>query len=87
MYNLPFNMNTFNKLWGVVTPSEAKEKIEEQKKEFGIIDPKNLEEQAILLIGEIFMKINKRLYRKTMGKKSNRASFFYNKKTSSKIQL
>ena len=52
IYNLPFNMNTFNKLWGVVTPEEAKAKIEEQKKEFSITEPKNLEEQAISLIGK-----------------------------------
>ena len=48
IYNLPFNMNTFNKMWGVVTPAEAKAKIEEQKREAGITDPKNLEEQAII---------------------------------------
>ena len=41
IYNLPFNMNTFNKLWGVVTPEEAKAKIEEQKIEFSIIEPKS----------------------------------------------
>ena len=51
IYNLPFNMNTFNKMWGVVTPAEAKAKIEEQKKEAGITDPQNLEEQAISLVG------------------------------------
>ena len=51
IYNLPFNMNTFNKMWGVVTPAEAKAKIEEQKREAGITDPKNLEEQAISLGG------------------------------------
>ena len=50
IYNLPFNMNTFNKMWGVVTPAEAKAKIEEQKKEAGITDPQNLEEQAISLV-------------------------------------
>ena len=43
IYNLPFNMNTFNKMWGVVTPAEAEAKIEEQKREAGITDPKNLE--------------------------------------------
>ncbi len=49
-YNLPFNMNTFNKLWGVKTPKEAKEKIEEEKKASNITEPKNLEEQAISLV-------------------------------------
>lgn len=51
LYNMPFNMNTFSKMWGVVTPEEAKSKIAEQIKEAGIIEPKNLEEQAISLVG------------------------------------
>ena len=51
IYNLPFNMNTFNKMWGVVTPAEAKAKIEEQKKEAGITDPQNLEEHEWVLNG------------------------------------
>jgi UDP-galactopyranose mutase len=51
IYNLPFNMNTFNKLWGVITPQEAQNKIEEEKIEAGIQEPKNLEEQAISLVG------------------------------------
>jgi UDP-galactopyranose mutase len=49
IYNLPFNMNTFNKLWGVITPEQATAKIEEQSR--GITEPKNLEEQAISLAG------------------------------------
>ena len=60
IYNLPFNMNTFNKLWGVVTPAEAKTKIDEQIKESGITEPKNLEEQAISLVGkDIYEKLIK----------------------------
>ena len=51
LYSLPFNMYTFNKMWGVVTPEEAEAKIEEQKKEAGIKEPANLEEQAISLVG------------------------------------
>ena len=51
LYNLPFNMNTFHSLWGVITPEQAKSKIEEQRKEKGIVEPKNLEEQAISLVG------------------------------------
>ena len=51
LYNMPFNMNTFNKLWGVVTPEEAQAKIEQEKKEAGITEPKNLEEQAIRSMG------------------------------------
>ena len=60
LYSLPFNMYTFNKMWGVVTPAEAKAKIEEQKKEAGITDPQNLEEQAISLVGtDIYEKLIK----------------------------
>ena len=60
LYNMPFNMNTFNKLWGVVTPEQAKAKIEEEKKEAGIKEPKNLEEQAISLVGRtIYEKLIK----------------------------
>ena len=51
LYSLPFNMYTFNKMWGVVTPEEAAAKIEEQRKAAGITEPKNLEEQAISLVG------------------------------------
>ena len=50
LYNMPFNMNTFNKLWGVKTPKEAKEKIEEERKNAQIGEPKNVEEQAISLV-------------------------------------
>ena len=60
LYSLPFNMYTFNKMWGVVTPEEAAAKIEEQKKEACITEPKNLEEQAISLVGrDIFEKLIK----------------------------
>ena len=48
LYSLPFNMYTFNKMWGVVTPEEAAAKIEEQRKAAGITEPQNLEEQATL---------------------------------------
>ncbi len=51
LYNMPFNMNTFNKMWGVTTPSEAKAKIQQQIEEAGILEPQNLEEQAISLVG------------------------------------
>ena len=70
IYNLPFNMNTFNKLWGIITPEEAKVKIEEQKKEFSITEPKNLEEQAISLIGkDIYEKLIKGYTEKQWGRK------------------
>lgn len=51
LYNLPFNMNTFYQLWGVTTPAEARAIIEKQRKESGIRHPKNLEEQALMLVG------------------------------------
>ncbi|MBO5397960.1 MAG: UDP-galactopyranose mutase [Clostridia bacterium] len=71
LYNLPFNMNTFNKLWGVITPEEAKEKIEEEKKQYGIKEPKNLEEQAISLAGKtIYEKLVKGYTEKQWGKKA-----------------
>ncbi len=58
LYSLPFNMYTFNKMWGVVTPEEAAAKIEEQRRDAGITDPKNLEEQAISLVGtDIYEKL------------------------------
>ena len=69
LYNLPFNMNTFYQMWGVRTPQEAKAKIEEQKQESGIKEPKNLEEQAISLIGnDIYEKLVKGYTQKQWGK-------------------
>lgn len=69
IYNLPFNMNTFSKLWGIKTPKEAKEIIEKQKKEFEIKEPKNLEEQAISLIGkDVYIKLIKEYTEKQWGK-------------------
>ena len=69
IYNLPFNMNTFNRLWGVVTPAEAKAKIDEQIKESGITEPKNLEEQAISLVGkDIYEKLIKGYTEKQWGR-------------------
>ena len=69
LYSLPFNMYTFNKMWGVVTPEEAFAKIEEQKKEAGITEPKNLEEQAISLVGtDIYEKLIKGYTKKQWGR-------------------
>lgn len=69
LYSLPFNMYTFNKMWGVVTPEEAATKIEEQKKEAGITNPENLEEQAISLVGkDIFEKLIKGYTEKQWGR-------------------
>ncbi len=69
LYNLPFNMNTFNKLWGVITPNQAKKKIAEQLNEIGITKPKNLEEQAICLVGkDIYEKLIKGYTEKQWGR-------------------
>ena len=69
LYSLPFNMYTFNKMWGVVTPEEAAEKIEEQKKAAGITEPKNLEEQAISLVGtDVYEKLVKGYTEKQWGR-------------------
>lgn len=69
LYSLPFNMYTFNKMWGVVTPEEVAAKIEEQKKEAGITNPENLEEQAISLVGkDIFEKLIKGYTEKQWGR-------------------
>ena len=58
LYNLPFNMNTFSRMWGVVTPAQAKEKIAEQIADLGITEPKNLEEQALSLVGtDVYEKL------------------------------
>ena len=68
LYSLPFNMYTFNKMWGVVTPAEAMAKIEEQRKEI-VGEPKNLEEQAISLVGrDIFEKLVKGYTEKQWGR-------------------
>ena len=77
IYNLPFNMNTFNKLWGVVTPEEAKAKIEEQRIASGIIEPKNLEEQAISLVGtDIYTKLIKGYTEKQWGRSATELPSF-----------
>ena len=70
LFSLPFNMYTFNKMWGVVTPEEAAAKIEEQRKAAGITAPKNLEEQAISLVGtDIYEKLIKGYTEKQWGRK------------------
>lgn len=70
LYNLPFNMNTFHEMWNIKTPQEAISIIENQKKEAGIKNPKNLEEQAISLVGrDIYEKLIKGYTEKQWGKK------------------
>ena len=69
IYSLPFNMYTFNKMWGAVTPEEAAKIIERQKKEANIVDPQNLEEQAISLVGsDIYRKLIKGYTEKQWGR-------------------
>lgn len=77
LYSLPFNMYTFNKMWGVVTPEEAAAKIEEQRKLAGITEPKNLEEQAISLVGtDIYEKLIKGYTQKQWGRPCNELPSF-----------
>ncbi len=69
LYSLPFNMYTFNRMWGVVTPEEAEAKIRQQRQEAGITEPKNLEEQAISLVGkDIYEKLIKGYTEKQWGR-------------------
>lgn len=77
LYNLPFNMNTFHKLWGVISPDEAKQKIEEQRTAAGITEPKNLEEQAISLVGtDIYEKLIKGYTEKQWGRSASELPAF-----------
>ncbi|MBD5485452.1 MAG: UDP-galactopyranose mutase [Lachnospiraceae bacterium] len=69
LYNLPFNMNTFNRMWGVVTPAQAREKIAEQIGRLRITEPKNLEEQALSLVGtDVYEKLVKGYTEKQWGR-------------------
>ena len=69
LYNLPFNMNTFTKMWGVITPAEAEAKIAEQRAAHYTAEPKNLEEQAINLVGtDIYEKLIKGYTEKQWGR-------------------
>ena len=69
IYNLPFNMNTFNKMWGVITPAEAMAKIEEQRAACKVTEPQNLEEQAINLVGaDIYERLIKGYTEKQWGR-------------------
>lgn len=71
LYNLPFNMNTFYQMWGVTTPEQAAKIIEEQRAKAGITNPKNLEEQAISLVGEdIYRLLVKEYTEKQWGRKA-----------------
>ncbi len=77
MYNLPFNMNTFSEMWGVRTPQEAMDKINEQQQEMAGKEPQNLEEQAISLIGrDIYEKLIKSYTEKQWGRKATELPAF-----------
>ncbi|MDD3122954.1 MAG: UDP-galactopyranose mutase [Candidatus Izemoplasmatales bacterium] len=77
IYNLPFNMNTFAKIWGILTPEEAKKIINEQKNKYSVENPSNLEEQAINLVGkDIYEILIKGYSEKQWGKKCNELPAF-----------
>lgn len=77
VYNLPFNMNTFSKMWNIFTPQEAKDIIEKQKKEYATTTPKNLEEQALSLVGkDIYEKLVKGYTEKQWGRRATELPSF-----------
>lgn len=77
LYSLPFNMYTFNKMWGVVTPEEAETEIMKQKMQAGVTEPSNLEEQAISLVGtDIYEKLIKGYTQKQWGRPCNQLPAF-----------
>lgn len=77
LYSLPFNMYTFNKMWGIITPEEAQKKIRQQREDAGITEPKNLEEQAISLVGtDIYEKLVKGYTQKQWGRPCNELPSF-----------
>ncbi|GAB4093629.1 UDP-galactopyranose/dTDP-fucopyranose mutase family protein [Flaviaesturariibacter terrae] len=77
LYNLPFNMNTFYQLWGVITPEEAQAKIQEQIGSLGISNPQNLEEQALMLVGkDIYEKLIKGYTEKQWGRSATELPAF-----------
>ena len=77
LYNLPFNMNTFRQLWGITNPNEAKIKIEEQRAEYAKIQPRNLEEQALKLVGrDIYEILIKGYTEKQWGRKTTELPSF-----------
>ena len=77
IYNLPFNMNTFSRMWNIKTPAEAEEIIKKQREESGITEPKNLEEQAISLVGrDIYKKLIEGYTEKQWGRKCSELPAF-----------
>lgn len=77
LYNLPFNMNTFSKMWGIKTPAEAKDIIQRQTARFNISEPKNLEEQALKLVGsDVYEKLIKGYTEKQWGRRCSELPAF-----------
>ena len=77
LYNMPFNMNTFSKMWGITTPAEAKAIIERQRAEAGVGEPRNLEEQALSLVGrDIYEKLVKGYTEKQWGRRATELPAF-----------
>ncbi|SFH06918.1 UDP-galactopyranose mutase [Desulfotomaculum arcticum] len=77
LYNLPFNMNTFIKMWGIKTPAQAKAKIKEQIRELNIVEPSNLEEQALSLVGrDVYEKLVKGYTEKQWGRSCTKLPSF-----------
>lgn len=77
LYNLPFNMNTFSKMWGIKTPQEAQDIIASQITDLGIEEPKNLEEQALKLVGrDVYEKLIKGYTEKQWGRPCDELPFF-----------
>lgn len=88
LYNLPFNMNTFSKLWGIRTPAEAQAKIEEQRKELHITEPKNLEGSGSLPgRPRRLREADQGLHRETVGPPLHRASGFHHQTSSLPFHL
>lgn len=77
IYNLPFNMNTFSKMWNITKPEEAQKIIDQQKAKYNIKNPKNLEEQALSLVGEdIYLKLIKEYTEKQWGRSAKKLPAF-----------
>ena len=82
LYNLPFNMNTFSRMWGTVTPAEAKARIEKEIRELGIVTPKNLEEQALSMVGrDVYEKLVKGYTEKQWGRDCREHSGFHSERS------
>mgnify|MGYP000832603614 FL=1 len=88
LYNLPFNMNTFYAMWGVTTPAQAAEMIDRQRREAGISQPRNLEEQAISLVGiDIYERLVKGYTEKQWGRDATQLPAFIIKRPVSYTHL